>query len=186
VTGRETALTIAAVTAAIAFAVTRTAKGQAVATDAVAGVITAGGVLVDRLTPRGIRNNNPGNIDWIPNIATRWRGMIRKETASDVPAGVTPRFGVFDTAANGWRALGGELGASIKKGQTIEQAIHEWAPPAENDTGAYVRVVADRIGAAPSTRLSTWMILPAGLAICQHEQGIQPYAVEDVAAWIAS
>ena len=33
---------------------------------------------------RGIRNNNPGNIDWIAEPAKRWQGMIRKETPAEV------------------------------------------------------------------------------------------------------
>jgi hypothetical protein len=161
------------------WALTRTQRGADIAADTVGAVVNA-------LTPRGIRNNNPGNIDWIANPASRWRGMIRKETAADVPPGVTPRFGVFDTAQNGVRAIGGELRASVKKGQTIEQAIHEWAPPVENDTGLYVRLVASAVGASPQARLTDAHVLPATLEIILHEQGKQPYNVADVARWIVS
>jgi len=47
-------------------------------------------------TPRGIRNQNPGNIDY--NSRNDWQGQIGKE-----PGG---RFAIFDTPENGIRALG--------------------------------------------------------------------------------
>lgn len=126
--------------------------------------------------PRGIRNNNPGNIDWIADPAKRWRGMMSSDG----------RFGIFDTAANGVRAIGGELKASIKRNQTIEQAIHEWAPPIENDTGRYVDLVAKAAGAAKTARLTSAMIPSVALAIIKHENGQQPYDPALVHQWVYS
>lgn len=48
------------------------------------------------MTARGIRNRNPGNIDYNPR--NDWQGQIGKE-----PGG---RFAIFDTPENGIRALG--------------------------------------------------------------------------------
>lgn len=47
-------------------------------------------------TPRGIRNNNPGNIDF--NSRNNWQGQLGVETGG--------RFAIFDTPENGIRALG--------------------------------------------------------------------------------
>src|SRR5687768_678297 len=66
--------------AAVAFIASRTERGRAVAADVVGGIVKA-------VTPRGIRNNNPGNIEWISDLARRWRGMVNKDG----------RYGVFDT-----------------------------------------------------------------------------------------
>src|SRR5262245_9364570 len=108
------------------------------------------------MTPRGIRNNNPGNIRWIASAGARWRGMVRSDSDG---------YGVFDTPANGIRAIGGELRASIRKRQSIEQAIYEWAPPAENNTDAYVRAVAGAVGAEPAAPLRADMVVTVALAI---------------------
>lgn len=147
----------------------RTERGQVVATDVVGAVKNA-------LTPRGIRNNNPGNIEWIATASKRWRGMI----------GQDGRYGVFDTAANGVRAIGGELRASIRKGHTLAQAIAEWAPPTENNTAAYVAAVSKATGIAPGAKLATVHVPAVATAIIHHENGMQPYAPADVAAWVNS
>ena len=52
-------------------------------------------------TTRGIRNNNPGNIDYNPR--NDWAGQIGLELKV---GNSTPRFARFDTAENGIRALG--------------------------------------------------------------------------------
>ncbi len=153
--------------AGVLYALSRTDRGQAVAVDVV-------GAAVNALAPRGIRNNNPGNIEWIDSPATRWLGMVARDG----------RYGIFDTPAHGVRAIGGELKASIRKGQTIAQAITEWAPPVENNTAAYISAVAASVGASPASKLTTAMLPAMALAIIKHENGQQPYNPADVAAWV--
>lgn len=166
--------------ALVLWALSRTKRGQVIATD-VLGEITVSGARVaqavsDAFLPRGIRNNNPGNIDYAQRVEARWRGTV----------GSDGRFAIFDTAANGVRAIGGELKASIRKGHTIRDAIYEWAPPVENDTGRYVQLVASAIGADPSARLTAEMLPAAALAIIKHENGQQPYDPASVAVWVHS
>lgn len=117
--------------------------------------------------PRGVRNNNPGNIE---AGADRWDG----QTGSD------GRFATFDTPEAGIRALAKTLITYQEKHglNTVEGIVNRWAPPKENNTGAYVRAVADAIGLEPTTPLnlrdaSTLQKL-AG-AIIHHENGAQPY-----------
>ncbi|MBC3468726.1 structural protein [Pseudomonas sp. RW10S2] len=92
--------------------------------------------------PRGVRNRNPGNIDFSP--ANNWVGQIGKE-----PGG---RFCIFDTPENGIRALGKLLQTYYNKHglRTVTAIIKRWAPEVENDTSAYVRAVAQRCGLSPS------------------------------------
>jgi hypothetical protein len=93
-------------------------------------------------TARGIRNNNPGNIDF--NNANQWQGQLPFDPT------VESRFARFDTAENGIRALGKLLLTyQIKHGlKTVESIISRWAPSAENDTGSYVASVQQSIKAS--------------------------------------
>lgn len=94
--------------------------------------------------PRGIRNNNPGNLDYIPEIG--WAGMTGPEI---LPDGSQGRFARFDTAQNGIRALTTNLLAYQDRHglRTVRGMIYRWAPPGENDSDAYVRFVADHVHA---------------------------------------
>ncbi|MEX5547823.1 structural protein [Pseudomonas pergaminensis] len=84
---------------------------------------------------RGVRNRNPGNIDYNP--ANQWLGQLKPDPA------VEKRFARFDTAENGIRALGKLLLTYQRKHglKTVKAIISRWAPSAENDTDAYVRAV---------------------------------------------
>lgn len=133
--------------------------------------------------PRGIRNNNPGNIDWIENPAKRWRGMVRKETPEE-----GGRFGVFDTPANGVRAIGGELRVDERRGvRTVAGLIRNWAPSNENNTAAYVGAVARELRVEPDDEIDVESYLPRLVAaIVRHENGAQPYALDDIQRWVNS
>ena len=100
-------------------------------------------------TPRGVRNNNPGNIDFNPRNA--WQGQLGMEVGV-----ASPRFARFDQAENGIRALGkllinyrgkdGMPGVGGKGIDTVLETINRWAPSNENDTKAYAAAVAKRLG----------------------------------------
>ncbi|MBP6953008.1 MULTISPECIES: structural protein P5 [Pseudomonas] len=100
-------------------------------------------------TPRGVRNNNPGNIDYNPRNA--WQGQLGLEVG--VPS---PRFARFDTPENGIRALGkllinyrgkdGMPGVGGPGIDTVRETITRWAPGNENNTDAYIAAVARRLG----------------------------------------
>ncbi len=119
--------------------------------------------------PRGIRNNNPGNIEANPN--TRWQG----QTGSD------GRFATFQTPEHGLRALSRDIGTKMARGQTsIASILTQYAPPGENNTAAYIAAVARAVGVAPTARLDpNDAAVRAQLmaAIVQHENGDQPYAI---------
>lgn len=145
---------------------------------------------------RGIRNNNPGNIDWIKDPAKRWRGMVSIEPPG---AGYTPRFGVFDTPANGVRAIARELLLSESRGaKTITHLIagipqkngtlaDGWAPSNENESAVYAKYVADRVGVLADQHISISEKLPEIVtAIIRFENGKQPYLPSDIIQWVRS
>jgi hypothetical protein len=89
--------------------------------------------------PRGLRNCNPGNI----RHGQPWQG--RAAVQDD------PDFVTFKSYAWGVRAMARVLITYQDTHQlgTVRAIIGRWAPPTENDTEAYVRSVAGRIGVDP-------------------------------------
>ena len=131
---------------------------------------------------RGVRNNNPGNIDYNPR--NRWQGQVGLEAAP--LNGGRPRFAVFQTHEYGIRALAALLTVYQDRHdlRTVQGIINRWAPPADNNnTGAYVRAVASKVGVAPDARvdLHTYEHLrPLVEAIIAHELGGNPYAGNEI------
>jgi len=116
--------------------------------------------------PRGIRNQNPGNIR---HGETIWQGQSQYQ---DDPAYVT-----FTDPIYGIRAIARILMTYSKDGlNTVSQIIGRWAPSSENDTDAYVESVAKALGVGANTPLSLTSVLPDLVkAIITHENGEQPY-----------
>lgn len=87
--------------------------------------------------PRGIRNNNPGNIE----AEGKWKefgGALRSDG----------RFIVFNSQLMGIRAIGKIL-KTYKRDynlDTISGAIERWAPPKENNTPEYIKNVSEWTG----------------------------------------
>lgn len=122
---------------------------------------------------RGVRNNNPGNIDY--NKSNAWQGQLGLEVG--VPS---PRFARFDTPENGIRALGKLLQTYQSKYglKTVESIIGRWAPSNENDTSAYVRAVEQDTGTSPGALISlkdSGVLFGFVKAIIHHENGGDPY-----------
>ena len=112
--------------------------------------------------PRGIRNNNPGNIRW----GADWQGLKKDGKSQD------PSFCVFATPVWGIRALAKVLinYKRIHGLNTVRQIISRYAPPNENQTTAYVQTIARQLG-----------VLPVFVkAVIRMENGIQPYSDETI------
>ena len=86
--------------------------------------------------PRGLRNNNRGNIRRNSDV---FQG---EKTSSD------REFKQFKSMAYGYRAIFKILSNYGRNYhlKTIRQMIGRWAPENENDTGAYVKAVSDYAG----------------------------------------
>lgn len=89
-------------------------------------------VTTTKNTPRGIRNNNPGNIR---KGKDKWQGLSPQQNDSSFCQFTDPVWGI--------RALAVLLINYQDKYnlRTVKGIIDRWAPPVENDTGAYVSAV---------------------------------------------
>ncbi|HAO2617388.1 TPA: lytic transglycosylase catalytic [Escherichia coli] len=124
--------------------------------------------------PRGIRNNNPGNIDF--------RGQ--SGATLEKPGG---RFARFETAYDGLKALSRQLmryfeGKTTGKPlQTLNDIISTWAPGNENNTGAYIANLSKMMGVAPDAILNLkdpQVMTSLMNGIIHHENGRNPYPGE--------
>jgi len=131
---------------------------------------------VDLTLTRGLRNNNPGNID--RNFGTAWRGMSADQSSDS-------RFIVFDAPEWGIRAMVRILRSYAARGLvSVRDIIGAWAPPLENDTGAYVASVAAALGIDPTAPVPESKMPDLVEAIIRHENGQQPYPPAVIAAGI--
>ena len=94
--------------------------------------------------PRGLNNNNPGNIVKDSQV---WLGEVVPST--DV------RFKQFRTRAHGYRAIFVNLSSYIRKGHnTIQKIITRWAPAFENNAASYIAHVSAMSGIGKDTPIS--------------------------------
>ena len=127
------------------------------------------------MTPRGIRNCNPGNIRITKD---KWQGLCPTQTDGE--------FFQFTEMKWGYRALLRTLQNYRKRHgcRTIADFINRWAPRTENNTSAYIARVCKELG-APTTFIpdindkGTMCALAA--AISEVENGI-PAVMSDVEA----
>lgn len=120
--------------------------------------------------PRGIRNNNPGNIEKGQN----WRGLSNDQSGDN-------RFAIFSAPLWGIRALARLLinYQRIHNLRTVREIISRWAPSHENNTSAYALAVARAAGVDPDQEIDVIPYLPRIVpAIIRHENGMQPYSQE--------
>lgn len=124
--------------------------------------------------PRGIRNNNPGNIDFRGQSGA----TLEKQGG---------RFARFETAYDGLKALSRQLmryfeGKTTGKPlQTLNDIISTWAPGNENNTGAYIANLSKMMGVAPDAILNLkdpQVMTSLMNGIIHHENGRNPYPGE--------
>ncbi len=97
--------------------------------------------LNDDSLPRGIRNNNPGNI--VYSSANNWQGKVPYADNQDS----NKHFEQFVEMKYGVRALMRLLIHDINAGKnTAATLISSYAPSFENNTGAYINSVISIIG----------------------------------------
>lgn len=130
---------------------------------------------------RGIRNNNPGNID--RHADTKWQGAAADQSGDK-------RFVVFKAPEWGIRAIVKTLLTyqSAYGIKTIRGVINRWAPPNDfnpndtgpkkNDTTAYINAVARAVGVKPTEVIqidSCEIMFPLVNAIIAHENSGYKY-----------
>ena len=120
------------------------------------------------MIPRGIRNNNPGNL----NFAGQ-KGAV-------LEPGPNARFARFPTPEAGLEALRNQLCRYIVRDgiDTVAGIIGKWAPPCENDTAAYIRSVARSLNVTSDAKLgppTPALLAKLMNAIIRFENGQNPY-----------
>lgn len=130
------------------------------------------------MTSRGIRNNNPGNIDYNP--ANKWKGQLPYDPS------IEKRFCRFESPECGIRAIMCLLRTYQQKYNlnTISKLIERYAPVKENDVKSYINTVSKTfsvalgMGISPNDEINTEdkkTLITLTKAIIQHENGSQPY-----------
>lgn len=110
--------------------------------------------------PRGIRNNNPGNIQ---------SGQFANSQGA---IGTDGNFATFATMQDGIHAAIALLHSYAARGyDTIRSIISRWAPGSANNTAAYIADVSKRLGLSADQQLSGNQLDSVAPAIFGHENG---------------
>lgn len=88
--------------------------------------------------PRGVRNNNPGNIR---HSSANWQGKAVEQPDKAFVTFKEPRHGIRAMAVTLITYFDKRKAADGTAIDTIEDVVKRWAPPNENDTLSYIRAV---------------------------------------------
>lgn len=127
--------------------------------------------------PRGLRNNNPGNIR---NNNIAYQGEVQPSRDKS--------FKQFRTMAHGYRAMFVVLHTYQRKHglNTIEAMITRYAPASENHTRAYIDSVAEWSGVQSTVRITTTnaeIMVPIVAAMSRVENGVVAVMSEVEEGW---
>lgn len=114
--------------------------------------------------PRGIRNNNPGNLNFAG------------QRGASLESGVGGRFATFESMDEGVAALHRQLGLYLKRGKnTISSIVKTYAPPSDgNNVDAYIQALSRKTGLDPNAVISagdTQTMVNLMKGIIDHENG---------------
>lgn len=145
--------------------------------------VLLGGTAVALKLTRGVRNNNPGNIE----KGIKWKGLAAVQP--------DPRFATFIHPKWGFRAIARILLGDWREGQnTVRSLIEEWSPPIDvfggvakpQNTEAYVQAVAKHLRVKADQPINVPDKLPGLLdAIARHENAGYRYDPAIIAEGIA-
>lgn len=126
--------------------------------------------VADPHTPRGVRNNNPGNLKAAETYV--WKGQ----------QGADPKgFCIFADPIWGIRAICITWNTYHEQHgcDTMRQYITRWAPASENDTETYVSYMSTRLAIDPDAHLDIHgLAIPILAGLITYENGENPYPVE--------
>ena len=132
----------------------------------------ASGVMNMTGAPRGLRNNNPGNIR---EVGINWQGKIGDDGA----------FTRFESMFYGARALVRNMWSIVGRTDgTLQTLISTWAPAHENNTDAYISFVSRETGISPGSVVNRGNVSEMGriamaIAIMENgESAVRQYAPE--------
>jgi len=128
--------------------------------------------LKSKSVPRGIRNNNWGNIRLQPwQIENAKKGIWKRYWRGEVK-GEDLEFATFKNAFDGLRAMIKTLKTYEREHDitTVRDAIPRYAPKNENDTNAYINYVLQQVG--PDVELEDQCYMRKLIrAMCEMENG---------------
>ncbi len=129
--------------------------------------------------PRGVRNNNPGNIRENQRTDYDWEG----EHVADLDS----EFEEFKSAVYGIRAMARILKSYARRGVVyLVDIIYTWAPPSDgNDVRAYLEHVEKLTGIQGNQRVTEKDYPKLIAAIIKHENGINPYTMAYIEKGVA-
>lgn len=133
--------------------------------------------MAKKTVPRGLRNNNPGNIR-INGVAYQGEVLPSKDKA----------FKQFSAMAYGYRAMFVLLHTYQRKYglRSIETMISRYAPSNENHTRGYIDAVAEWSGVPASCRVTSTnaeVMVPIVAAMSRVENGVPAVMDDVVAGW---
>ncbi|NDO80209.1 hypothetical protein CJP72_05280 [Citrobacter sp. NCU1] len=118
----------------------------------------------DNKLPRGLRNNNPGNLNFVGQYGAK------------LEDGPDARFAQFPSMLDGIAALDKQVGLYLKRGtNTIDKIIDIYAPKSDkNDTNAYKKYLTTFTGLSANDKIdgsNTEQIKRLIVGIINHENG---------------
>lgn len=127
--------------------------------------------------PRGLRNNNPGNIR---QSSVRYTGEVQPSKDGT--------FKQFQSMEYGYRAMFVLLHTYARKHgiDTIEKMISRYAPANENHTQAYIDAVSEWSGVPATSHLTTTnaeVMIPIVAAMSRVENGVEAAMAEVEKGW---
>lgn len=130
-----------------------------------------------RSKPRGLRNNNPGNIR---QSSVRYTGEVQPSKDG--------AFKQFQSMEYGYRAMFVLLHTYARKHgiDTIEKMISRYAPATENHTQKYIDVVSEWSGVPATSHLTTTnaeVMIPIVAAMSRVENGVEAVMAEVEKGW---
>ncbi len=134
-----------------------------------------------KITPRGIRNNNPFNI----RKGNTWQGERPVQTDMSFEEFKSMEYGIRAGLKLMRNQISGFNG-SRPKCSNLYKLIHTWAPPTENDTFEYIKAVVDMTGINAFARLhpdDKQQMISIAMAITKVECGISIDRQKFESAW---
>lgn len=133
--------------------------------------------MAKKTVPRGLRNNNPGNIR-INGVAYQGEVLPSKDKA----------FKQFSAMAYGYRAMFVLLHTYQRKYglRSIETMISRYAPSNENHTRGYINAVAEWSGVPATcsvTSTNAEVMIPIVAAMSRVENGVPAVMADVEAGW---
>lgn len=123
--------------------------------------------------PRGLRNNNPGNLIF---SSANWQGKLKYSENKDwsgTPNNIVKKFEQYSELRYGIRALMKDIynDYHLKKKKSVTALIKEYAPAFENNTQAYINTVVSSVGTNEIKELTEDILFKLAKAIVYVENG---------------